>query len=146
MSLQALLWALLGVTGGVLVSIQLPMNTVLQRYVGFWEGIFVVNLTGAVVAGAIVLTVGKGNLHGIFQAPLYSLLGGALGVVIVALSTFIVPHIGVAAAVSVFIAGQLVTALVVDTLGAVGQSTIPLSWERLAGVAMLLVGVWLTLR
>lgn len=146
MSLQALLWALLGVLGGVLVSIQLPMNTVLQRYVGFWEGIFVVNLTGAAVAGAVVLAAGKGNLHGISQAPFYSLLGGALGVAIVALSTFIVPHIGVSAAISIFITGQLVTALLVDTLGAVGQRTIPFSWERLTGVVLLLVGAWLVLR
>ncbi len=146
MSLQALLWALLGLIGGALVSIQLPMNAVLQRYIGFWEGIFVVNLTGAVVAGGMVLVAGRGNLHSIPQAPLYSLLGGALGVAIVALSTFIVPHIGVLAAVSVFISGQLFTALMVDTLGAVGQRSIPLSWERLVGMALLFLGSWLALR
>ncbi len=145
-SLQALLWAFLGLLGGVLVSLQLPMNTVLQRYIGFWEGILVVNLAGSAVAGVLVLTAGDGHWQGIFQAPLYSLLGGVLGVVIVAISTFIVPHIGVLAAISVFIAGQMVTALLVDTFGAVGQSTIPLSWDRVVGMMLLLVGTWLVMR
>jgi transporter family-2 protein len=144
--LQALLWALLGLIGGALVSVQVPMNTVLQRYVGFWEGILIVNLTGAAVAGVMVLVVGRGSLQNLPQAPLYSLLGGALGVAIVALSTFIVPHIGVLAAVSIFITGQLFTALMVDTFGAVGQRTIPLSWGRLVGMALLLLGAWLALR
>lgn len=145
MSLQAVLWAMLGFVGGSLVSVQISANTVLQRYIGFWDGILFMNLMGALTAIVIIAIEGKGNWSALVEAPWYSLLGGVMGVFIVAISTFIVPKIGVLAGISVFLFGQMFTATMIDTLGAVGQKTIPISVERVIGLILLLVGSWMVL-
>lgn len=145
MSLQAVLWAILGFVGGALVSAQISANTVLQRYVGFWDGILFMNLVGMLTATVIIAFAGKGNWSAIAHAPWYSLLGGAMGVFIVAISTFIVPKIGVLAGISVFLFGQMLSATLIDTIGALGQRSIPISFERALGLILLLVGSWLVL-
>jgi transporter family-2 protein len=70
---------------------------------------------------------------------------GALGLVIIAGAAYALPRVGIAAGLATIIFGQMIVALFVDTFGWGGAPPLPLQLERIAGVAMLLVGTWLVL-
>jgi bacterial/archaeal transporter family-2 protein len=74
------------------------------------------------------------------------LLSGVLGVIVIGATVFNVPRIGVAAAVTLIIAGQLLVAATLDHFGALGVATKPLSLERVAGLGLVLIGAWWALR
>ncbi len=56
------------------------------------------------------------------------------------------PRIGVAATIALVITGNLAMAAVIDRFGLLGGKSIPLSWPRLLGIALLAAGAALTLR
>ncbi|MEF8797112.1 MAG: DMT family transporter [Salinivenus sp.] len=72
-------------------------------------------------------------------APVY-LSGGVLGVLVVAISNYAVRHAGAALFAVLVLAFQLVGSALIDHYGWLGQSPISLSWARLAGLVLLIVG------
>ena len=80
------------------------------------------------------------------QQPAWLWLGGLMSVFIVLAITIAAPRIGVAAAIGLVIAGNLVMAAVIDRWGLLGQDQIPITWHRLLGLALLAAGSALILR
>jgi transporter family-2 protein len=68
-----------------------------------------------------------------------------LGIAIISGAAYALPRVGVAAGLAAIIIGQMVVAIIVDTLGLVGGQPIPLSWIRLGGLALLALGTWVIL-
>ena len=66
--------------------------------------------------------------------------GGLLGAVYVTVNLVLAPKIGVAAIMALGIAGQLVTALLLDRFGMFELMERELSVGRIGGVALVLVG------
>lgn len=66
---------------------------------------------------------------------------GLFGLAYLAGSAFLVPKIGVGAFVGGLTAGTLITAVILDHVGALGATVQPLSVSRVAGVAALLAGL-----
>jgi transporter family-2 protein len=69
-----------------------------------------------------------------------------MSVYIVLAITIATPRIGVAATIGLVIAGNLVMAAAIDRWGLLGQDEIPMTWQRLLGLALLAAGSALTLR
>jgi transporter family-2 protein len=69
-----------------------------------------------------------------------------MSVYIVLAITIAAPRIGVAAAIGLVIAGNLVMAAVIDRWGLLGQDEIPITWHRVVGLALLAAGSALLLR
>ena len=80
------------------------------------------------------------------QQPRWLWIGGLMSVYIVLAITIAVPRIGVAATIGLVIAGNLVMAAAIDRWGLLGQDEIPVTWHRVAGLALLAAGSALTLR
>jgi bacterial/archaeal transporter family-2 protein len=80
------------------------------------------------------------------QQPRWLWIGGLMSVYIVLAITIAVPRIGVAAAVGLVIAGNLIMAVAIDRWGLLGQDEIPITWHRVVGLALLAAGSALTLR
>lgn len=78
--------------------------------------------------------------------PWWAWLGGPLGVSFVVVNIFITPRLGVAAVLSLAVAGQLAGALVVDRFGLFGLVPRDISPFRILGVVLVLAGAVLVTR
>jgi transporter family-2 protein len=97
----------------------------------------------------VVLVVWERSFAGFREAaqqPAWLWLGGLMSVFIVLAITIAAPRIGVAAAIGLVIAGNLVMAAVIDRWGLLGQDEIPITWHRVVGLALLAAGSALLLR
>jgi bacterial/archaeal transporter family-2 protein len=72
--------------------------------------------------------------------------GGLLGVLYVTAVVIAAPRIGAANSLAFIVAGQFVAAIIIDHNGWLNLPQIQISWSRIAGIAFLLVGVYLIQR
>jgi len=110
------------------------------------ESILIVHVGGAVVALALLLTQGGGNLSHWRDTPRYTLGAGAFGLVVIAALRVMLPRIGAAPAIVVLVAGQLLVSAILDHFGLLELDVRPMTLSRLLGLAVVFVGVWLTVR
>jgi transporter family-2 protein len=80
------------------------------------------------------------------QSPWIWLPAGLLGVGVLAVLTFAPPRIGSLGTFAVLITAQLLTSLVMDSVGLFGLDRVPISVTRLAGLLFLAAGAVLVLR
>jgi len=136
----------IGLLGGIAIGLQAPLANMINQRLGVLESIFVVHLGGMIAAGVPLLLLGGGRL-GLWQSvPVYALCAGFLGVVVVGAMVFMVPRTGVARAIILIIAGQLLIAALIDQFGILEVTHHPVSVDRLLGLGIVLFGVWQTLR
>jgi len=138
-------WTFVGlvVLAGVMIAFQSPINAALARNVGVYESAFCSFFVGTVCALGIVIFFGSGSLWNVTGVPWWQLIGGMLGLVVVTALILAVPKIGVTAAMVAILAGQLGTGLLIDQYGWFGVPARPVQWQRLAGVVLLFVAIWL---
>lgn len=79
-------------------------------------------------------------------APWWAWLGGLCGASLVLSATFAAPRLGAALLVASLVAGQLIASVIVDHFGLVGYARQPVNLLRVAGVGLLLAGLWLIQR
>lgn len=80
-------------------------------------------------------------------APTIGMLifSGGLGILVVIGVSFSLRYTGVTAGSAALIMGQLLISMVVDGLGWSGQEAIPVTWQRILGLLMMGVAVYLFL-
>ena len=134
------------VLGGVAVAVQAPINARLGAYIGGPILAACVSFAVGLVVLLVVVAVRSDlpRLANIGTAPLWTLIGGAFGAFFIFAVTWAVPKVGSATMISAVVFGQLAAALVIDRLGLFGLDVVELSPYRLAGVALIFVGVLLT--
>jgi bacterial/archaeal transporter family-2 protein len=102
----------------------------------------------ALVLGLVALLVWERSFAGVQEAlhePAWLWLGGVMSIYIVLAITVGPPRIGVAATVGIVIAGNLVSAALIDRYGLFGQEVIPLDRWRILGLLLLAAGAALSL-
>ena len=124
------------------MAAQGTLNAGLGKVIGLLEATLVVHIVGAALSLVILLALrfGTGGLAQFKEAPWYTYLGGALGVLIVMGVAFSLPRAGVANATTAIIIGQVATAMLIDQLGLFGMEKIPFSWWNGLGLALLAGG------
>ncbi len=141
-----MLLSFVGLSGGLAIGLQAPLASVISQRIGILESVFIIHL-GGLIAVALLLLLNKGGNLGQWQTlPWYALSGGVLGVVLISAQVFIIPDIGVAAALTLIIAGQLLMATCIDHFGFFEIEAVSVSWERFMGLGLVLLGVWLTVK
>ena len=116
--------------------------------IGSFEAFLIAAVMTAAIALAALL-VARRSLAGLADAtsaPAWMWLGGLFGAYVVLTITLTAPRIGVAAVVALLIAGQLAMGALIDRFGWFGVEQVPLSVQRIAGIALLAVGTGLVLR
>lgn len=78
--------------------------------------------------------------------PWWGWMGGLLGAFYVASATIVGSTLGGTTLLALTVLGQLVAALLVDHYGWLGFPEHPITMTRVAGVCLLLAGVWLIAR
>lgn len=141
-----LLIVLVGLVGGLAVGMQGPLASLLTQRMGPLESSLIVHVGGAVVSLIGVLIIGGGKLAQWRSAPWYALGAGVFGLIVLSSVSFIIPRIGVAAAIVTIVAGQILLSATLDHFGWLGAAVRPLDASRLLGLAVVMLGVWLTVR
>ena len=141
-----LLIILIGLAGGVAVGLQSPMASMITQRLGMFESVFIVHLGGALIALLPILFYGGGKLAQWRSLPWYTLAAGVFGLVVIGAISYMIPRIGVAGAITTIVAGQLLVSIILDHFALLGAMSRPLDVPRTIGLAVVLVGVWLTVK
>ena len=80
------------------------------------------------------------------KAPWWAWSGGACGAVYVVAVIMLLPRLGTAAVLALFVTGQMLASLAIDHIGAFGAPRHPLDTTRIVGALMLVLGVILVRR
>ena len=137
---------MIAVGGGMAISLQSLFSGVIGDKLGILESVFIVHLVGLLLASALLLLAGGGNIASWRTVPWYALCAGLLGVAIVASISYAVPRLGLATTLTLSIVAQLLLGTMIDHFGLLGATHHPLDISRVAGMLVLLVGTWLIVR
>jgi transporter family-2 protein len=137
---------LIGLAGGVAVGLQSPMASMISGKLGVFESIFIVHIGGALAALIPLLFLGGGKLGNWRTIPWYTLGAGIFGLVVIGAISYMIPRIGVAGSIITIVAGQLLVGSLLDQFGLLGAAVKPLDPTRMIGLAVVFVGVWLTVK
>ena len=137
---------LVGLMGGVAVGIQAPLSSIISQRLGIFESVFIIHIGGALVALIPILYYGEGKLSQWRLVPWYALCAGIFGLVVIFSMSYMIPRIGVATALIILLAGQLLIGTLLDHYGLLGAAVRPLNLTRVFGLAIVFAGAWLSVK
>lgn len=137
---------LLAALGGLAAGLQAHFMGLLDRGMGTRESVFITYAFGGLVVVLAMLYWRGGNLAAWRTVPWYTLLSGALGLIVVGAVAYTVPRVGLSRAFTVIVATQFAVAALIDHYGLLGATVRPLDASRLLGIGVLIAGVWLMVR
>ncbi|KAM3099263.1 DMT family transporter [Phormidesmis sp. 146-12] len=146
--MQSLLFWLIAFVMGVITSIYLPMNGVVARYVG---SALLANipfyLLGTITTLFLFSSTGNFSAVTRFQdVPSYLYLSGFISAFLVFGSTFLIPRLGAGPFFVLFVAGQIIMALLVSHFGLLASPQDPITLKKGLGALLLIVGVVLAIQ
>jgi bacterial/archaeal transporter family-2 protein len=111
-----------------------PLQATLLNFVG-----------GSLVLGVVCLACRFSwpSLERISAAPWWVWCGGLFGIVYITVSVLLSPRLGVALFFTLVVAGQMLSAIALDHFGFLGSDVKPVNLGRIAGVLLVLAGVYL---
>lgn len=130
----------LSLMSGLVVATLVFVNGALTQACGVFNSTVVIHIVGVVFALLICL-IGKHHIHFAKGQPLWLYLGGALGFLTTVFNNFSFGKISVTSIIALGLAGQMITALLIDTFGLFGMPKHPFKKSSLAGLAFALAGI-----
>jgi len=143
------LLAALALAVGALIPIQAATNAAMSKALGgiSYASLVLFGISLVVVSAWILVTQATPPSVAAFrEAPLYGWLGGFIVASYVLSITFLAPRLGVGNAICFIVTGQIFAAVLIDHFGLFGAQVQPLSWPRVAGIALMIVGLFLAKR
>jgi transporter family-2 protein len=148
-TMQTLLLVIgIGLVSGASIGLQGPMSSMINQRLGVMESVIIVHLGGALAGIMVLLAAGKGlgKLGEWHSLPWYVLIAGVFGLVVLSAYSYMIPRIGATSAVMVTVTGQLAVSALLDQFGWLGTDVRPMTLPRLLGIAVMFLGIWLTVR
>lgn len=144
-----LFYLLLALLTGALIPIQAATNAVFSKAVAnpliTGISVFVVGFFGMLLLSFILRTPSP-TAQQLSSAPFYSYLGGVIVATYVVMITLLVPKIGVGAAISLIVTGQIICAVAIDHFGLFNTQVRPADLSRLAGVVLMIAGIYFVMK
>jgi transporter family-2 protein len=141
--------ALAVLVAGAGVAFQATLLSIIGRRVGVLSATTMAAIVG-LVGIAVVTLLATRTFDGVvaaFRQPTWLwLIGGSLGIAILAVLTFGRPHLGTFGAIALLVGGQLAASVLIDSLGLFGVDRVPFTLARGAGLVLLAAGAVLALR
>ena len=140
--MQTTLYIALAFAMGLIMSIYLPMNSSVAKYIG---SAITANVTFFFVALLtsvfIFLLSGQfSTINHIKDVPVFLYLTGFVSAFVVLGTTFLIPHIGARKFFILLIAGQILMAIVVSHFGLLESPKDPINIRKIIGAVLLLAG------
>ncbi|GJQ34223.1 MAG: membrane protein [Anaerolineaceae bacterium] len=136
---------LVGLAGGMAIGVQGPLSSLITQKLGPLESVFIVHIGGAIAALIPMAFLGS-RLGQWKNVPWYALCAGALGLIVIMGMGYMIPRIGAAGALITLMAGQILVAAILDHFGLLGMAPRAIDLQRVIGFAVVMLGVWLTVR
>ncbi len=134
----------LGLGAGTSFVLQQAVNADLRTSLNSaaWAG-FVSYLggTGCMLALALLLREEIPSIHNILHSNWWGWTGGIFGAIYIAISICLVPRLGTATFVVLFVAGQMLSSLILDQYGLFGVTQHAMSSPQLLGAILLVISV-----
>jgi transporter family-2 protein len=144
MSLTGLI--IIAVIGGIAVALQGQFMGLMDKNIGTLESVFITYASGGIIAALAMIASRGGNLKAFQTVPWYALSSGLVGLVIIGAIGYTVPRLGLSKAFTIIVTSQFLVAAILDHYGLLGAAVRPMDLSRLAGMALLVGGVWLIVR
>ena len=140
--MQTIPYTLLALLMGIIMSIYLPMNSSVSRYIG---SAITANMSFFIIAliTSIFIFILFGDyktLLKIKSVPPYLYLTGFISAFIVLGTTFLIPKIGARKFFILLIAGQIVMAMIVSHFGILESPKDAITFKKIIGALLLLIG------
>tara|TARA_B100000949_G_C14203825_1_gene417183 strand:+ start:438 stop:884 length:447 start_codon:yes stop_codon:yes gene_type:complete len=144
----AVVFPVLAILAGAMTAYQPLINAKLSQHLDspIWASFI------SFLVGALFLLIIGFAINGKFMTletqglKWWMFIGGILGAFFVTVAIYIVPYLGVAAMVALFIAGQLLMAGLLDHFGILSESANPISLQKILGLTILGIGAIITLK
>ena len=139
----------LSLLAGFAVPLQAGSNARLGTLLGHPLWATVVSLTISLLAVCVVILVFKvqrPHLAALQSGPWWIWLGGLAGVFYITVALTTIPRLGAMNFMMAVIAGQLVISILIDYFGWVGLPRQALSFQKLLGAGVVLVGFLIAVR
>jgi transporter family-2 protein len=136
----------LSAIGGVAVALQGQFMGLMDKNIGTVESVFITYASGGMLVAVAMIAFRGGNLKAVQTVPWYTLSAGLVGLVIVGIIGYTVPRLGLSKAFTIIVASQFLVASILDHYGLLGAAVHPMDLSRLAGMTLLIVGVWLIVK
>ena len=130
-------FAALAILGGVLVSLSRQLNGSLSIYTSALHSSYWNHIVGLAFITAIGVIFGGLFIGDPWGAPWWAYVGGPIGFIFIAASSWAVLKIGAAQTAMLIIAGQMISGVVLDVLLGTAGNTV----ARIIGVALILAGM-----
>jgi transporter family-2 protein len=140
---------LLGISAGLGLTLQVGMNAQLRKVLDSANLAALISFLVGTLTLILLIVVTRTPLpdrEALAGIPVWAWFGGVLGAFYVASTTVVAVELGATTLLALALLGQLAGALVVDHYGWLGLPVNPLTGTRIAGVALLGIGVWLVSR
>lgn len=142
-------FALLAVAAGISFVLQASVNARLRTGLDSPNWAALASYAGGTIAmGLVVLAMREPMLSSaaIQKTPWWSWTGGLWGAVYVVIIIVLLPRLGTAAVIALFVLGQMVASLAFDNFGLFGVPKHPADAARILGALLLVAGVVLIRR
>lgn len=137
------MYIILALLAGAILPLQAGINLRLRHAIG--EPVLASLVSFAVGTAALIVYVLAARMPMptgpmIVSAPWWAWIGGALGAFFVFASIVLAGQLGAATTMAWLLAGQFMAALLLDHYGLVSFDVHEISWPRILGVVLLIVG------
>jgi len=136
----------LALTCGIFLSLQSPTNAALARRTDSLQAAAISFGTSTILLLPAALLFGSGSLGAVIQADWWMLFGGIYGGLFVLIITTAVPVLGTALTLTCSMLGQILMGILIDVLGLLCVTPIPLNLPRIGGCILVIVGIILVYR
>ena len=142
------LFMLLALVVGGLAPVQGSLNAQMGQLLGHPLRGTLMNFLvgGGILLGLLMPFVGFPAWADLKSTPWYLFTAGLIGVMFVTVFLGLIPEIGALRVVAAVVVGQLVVSAVIDHFGILNVTVVPMSINRIIGMGLLLVGLYMIQR
>jgi bacterial/archaeal transporter family-2 protein len=141
-----ILFYLLPVFAGIAITIQAGVNSQLRTAIQHPLLAAFISFVVGTLALAVLLFFSKESFPGLSEYSSinwYKYTGGLLGAFVVTVTLLSVQQIGAGNMFVLIVAGQLITAVLMDHFGVLGLNQNPVNIQKILGICLLVAGAWL---
>jgi len=143
------IYYLLPILCGFTITTQASVNSELRHSINNpFAAAFISFAVGTIVLFFAVLLVRQGfpSVATLKTLQWHEYMGGVLGAFFVSAIIYTLPQIGSANMFVLIIAGQLITSLAYDHFGVMGAVQQAITWKKMLGVVLVVIGVYIATR
>ena len=130
----------IALAGGAAVGMSRSLNGRLTMDKGAFSSSFWNHFIGFLLLTVYIVLFHRVGIAMLSETPPFFYVGGVIGAVFVAISSYVFPRIGANRSALLIIGGQMIAGLAIDYLRGTAQFSI----GQPAGVSLILIGIYLT--